>query len=230
MRTFQNISLKLCLILALGNGVVSCEYDNFDEPQTTIQGRIVDASGNLVPTQQPNGTRIRLYDQAFENVQPVAFWGMPDGTYKYSRIFSGSYKIIANGPFFPIDTLLTNIQDIKNLDIEVVPFLKVNDVNVEKKSNAIEVSFSISRTQEIGKINQIAVFVNTTPFVDSNNFINNNPETNVGDISDEELLSNIHQKVISDLELGEKYYIRAAARAANSGNYYNYSEMIEIEL
>ena len=229
MKTFQNISIKLCF-LALGCGVVSCEYDNFDEPQTTIQGRIVDASGNLVPTQQPNGTRIQLYDQAYENEQPIAFWGMPDGTYEYTRIFSGSYKVIANGPFFPIDTLVTDIQNIKNLDIEVVPFLSLGDISAERNGSDVEVAFSISRTQVVGKINKLAVFVNTTPFVDSNNFINSNAESDVSGMSDDDLLNNVQQKVISGLDPGEKYYIRAAARAANSGNYYNYSEMIELQL
>lgn len=145
------------------------ELDNYEAPEETLRGRVVDFDGNPVLTEQASeGIRVRLIDREWEamgnEVTPQDFNCMPDGTFQNTKLFPGRYNVTVDGPFVPI--VLNNEQgvpledgsqeiDIKKgkpyeMEFRVQPFLKVEFDGLPTVSDGvitarIKVSRAISR-------------------------------------------------------------------------------------
>lgn len=140
---------RYCLpaILSVMICVVSCslfELDNYDGPEETIQGKIVDVeTGEPVLTEQnANGIRVRLTELSWgDNVTPNPdFYAMDNGNYRNTKIFKGHYNVTVDGPFIPIyredadgnvledGTVETDIRGVTTVNFMVQPFLKVEIV------------------------------------------------------------------------------------------------------
>ncbi|MDI9551977.1 MAG: DUF3823 domain-containing protein [Bacteroidota bacterium] len=120
------------------------EIDNFDAPEETITGKIVDIeTGEPVLTEQNGrGIRIRLTELSWgENVTyNPDFYAKDDGTYRNTKIFKGRYNVRIDGPFIPLyrtapdgtvledATVETDIKGVTTVDFLVQPFLKVEIV------------------------------------------------------------------------------------------------------
>lgn len=124
----------------------SCKPDNYDLPEETLRGRIIDSlTGDPVLTDQGSeGTRIRIRELSW-NETPTPdnfdFFCMKEGIYQNTKIFRGTYNIKVDGAFIPIlrmhdkDTLFNgtktvNIEGVTEVDFMVRPFLKVEWVEM----------------------------------------------------------------------------------------------------
>lgn len=120
----------------------SCKKDNYEEPQETLKGRVVDAAtGEPVLTDQGSeGTRVRLRELSWkETVAPdnFDFYCMKEGIFQNTKLFKGRYNVRVDGAFIPLlrknnlgDTLVDetqnmDIQGVKEVEFKVQPFLKV---------------------------------------------------------------------------------------------------------
>ncbi|MFA5327479.1 MAG: DUF3823 domain-containing protein [Prolixibacteraceae bacterium] len=86
------VIISLIIVLALS----SCldDIDNYDAPDSTITGVVIDNTTNEgVQTEQPNGFRIRLIESGYDNVVPLDFWGKPDGSFYNSQLFANTYEV-----------------------------------------------------------------------------------------------------------------------------------------
>ncbi len=127
------------------------ELDNYDAPEETIWGEVVDvATGERVLTDQGSeGIRVRLTELSWgDNVEHNPdFFCMPNGTFQNTKIFKGHYYVRIDGPFIPLvretpDGVLL-ADECKELDIkgttkvkfEVQPFLNVKIVGEPQVSN-----------------------------------------------------------------------------------------------
>lgn len=131
----------LICILASFTSCGLFEMDNYDEPNETLQGEVVDiATGEPVLTDQGSeGIRVRLTETSWgDNVTPNPdFYCMPDGTFQNTKLFKADYNIRIDGPFIPLvredergvvyadETIDTEISGVKKVKFEVYPFLKV---------------------------------------------------------------------------------------------------------
>ena len=140
--------------LAMMFGMTSCdlfEMDNYDAPEETIQGEVVDVlTGDPVLTDQGSeGIRVRLTELSWgDNVEHNPdFYCMPDGTFQNTKIFKGHYYVRIDGPFIPLvretpDGVVL-ADECKEIDIkgttkvkfEVQPFLNVKIVGEPQVSN-----------------------------------------------------------------------------------------------
>jgi hypothetical protein len=140
----------LCLLAFAG--LSSCEKDNYDEPQETIKGRVVDAAtGELVLTDQGSeGTRVRLRELSWkETASPdnFDFFCMKEGVFQNTKVFKGNYNVRIDGAFIPLvrrnaagDTLANetknmDIQGVTEVEFKVQPFLKLEWVGQPTVSN-----------------------------------------------------------------------------------------------
>jgi hypothetical protein len=139
------------------------EIDNYDEPQETIKGEVVDvATGERVLTDQGSeGTRIRLRELSWtETVVPdnFDFWCMKEGIFQNTKVFKGYYNVRIDGAFIPLvrlsqqgDTIFDGskymeIKGVTEVKFEVQPFLKVEWVGEPTVSNGkITASFRVTR-------------------------------------------------------------------------------------
>jgi hypothetical protein len=87
----------------------SCEKDNYDGPDASIQGQILDPNGNPLQFDQGQGSmKIKMEEltwiteQGGKAVTPTYLAVKQDGSYLNSKIFSGKYVMTPiEGPFFP---------------------------------------------------------------------------------------------------------------------------------
>lgn len=132
-------SILVCLVVVLFN---SCEIDNYDEPQETIKGRVVDAAtGELVLTDQGSeGTRVRLRELSWKETKVpdnFDFFCMKEGIFQNTKVFKGHYNVRIDGAFMPLvrlsssgDTIAdeskyVDIAGVTEVEFKVQPFLKV---------------------------------------------------------------------------------------------------------
>lgn len=132
---------------ALALGFSSCsffEIDNYNQPEETLKGVVVDAStGEQVLTEQStNGIRVRLTELSYgDNVtHNPDFYCKDDGSFHNTKLFKGNYNIRIDGPFIPIvretsdgeviedNSITCDIKGTTEVRFEVQPFLKVEFV------------------------------------------------------------------------------------------------------
>ena len=142
-------SIMFCLAIVFFN---SCnKIDNYDEPQETIKGRVVDATGELVLTDQGSeGTRVRLNEVSWTGTRVASnfdFFSMKDGIFQNTKVFRGRYNVRIDGAFIPLlrlgtagDTLANetktiDIAGVTEVEFKVQPFLKIEWVGKPTISN-----------------------------------------------------------------------------------------------
>lgn len=220
--------------LSLSLMLVSCsEIDNYSEPEETLTGKLIDkVTGETLITEQPNGFRVRLTEISWSYTpQPEYFWGKSDGTFKNTKIFAGTYEVTpVEGAFFDVEPRSVEIKGKVDLTFEVIPFLSVDVVKVERPTaETIEVSYKINRSQVGDKILDSRVFVSTNPNVGSNIVdASLSPLRDLSTINDEEILSKTYVEKIEGINPNKTYYVKIGARTNNANKRYNFSKTYKL--
>ena len=133
------IAILLCCVLAM-----SCELDNYAEPDATIQGAMYDHNGQPLQVNQ-GASYIRMREVSWGkkgNSDEEIFIGnqtlavQQDGTYRNTKWFAGEYLMLPNsGNFFPYDDEkrdgddageLVKISGTTTKDFTVTPYLTID--------------------------------------------------------------------------------------------------------
>jgi hypothetical protein len=220
----KNILFFLLALLVLSG----CEIDNYDEPNLTISGRIIDAQTSaLVESGGSNGgTIVKFYQD--NSAQALLFKTMPDGTFINSRVFAGNYKYVAEGPFQVMtDTPSIVVKANTEIEIKVTPHVRLTASVVSKSGTeaVIKVTYDkVSANQNMTKLG--IVWSNVT---EPNVFTFTGGNIITKDVQSMNLTSGDQEFTITDLKANTKYYVRATAATNAPGNNYNYSTQIEVQ-
>lgn len=156
-RTIKNIVLLGAALLASSCSLF--QLDNYDAPEETLYGKVVDRNGNPVLTDQGSeGIRVRLMETSWEgNVNPLDFYCMPDGTFRNTKLFEADYNIRIDGPFIPIvretsdgiviedNSVNTHIKGSKEVNFVVDPFLNVELLSSQISNGKITAKVRVTR-------------------------------------------------------------------------------------
>ncbi len=152
----------LCSVLA-----VSCEIDNYDGPDATIQGALFDHNGDPLQVNQGSGY-IRMREVSWAAGKENGYVGnqtlkvQQDGTYRNTKWFSGEYRMLPySGNFYPYDDELLDGDDAGELvkisgttskDFTVTPYLTLEWVKKPTLTadNYLECSIRFKRNQKAG--------------------------------------------------------------------------------
>ena len=109
----------------------ACELDNYDYPDASITGRIIDSETNeLVQSDLINGTTIKLIEHGYDPVSPQYLRVKSDGTYANTLLFSNTYTIQPDlRNFVQIDEQEVEIGKNTTLDFIVTPYLRINNIS-----------------------------------------------------------------------------------------------------
>lgn len=212
-------------------GFQSCSLDNFDEPNASLSGALVDSeTGETVQTQYKDGAKIRLYE--FYNnewtTQPVDFFATQDGSFTNNIVFAGKYKIKAEGPFETPEETEMEIAGHKDLQIKVVPFLRVES-GANASGTSVNFTAKISRTSSTRQIKTLEFFCASTPYVDKSTFVKKKT-IDLSAMADSEILSKTFSATVEGLTSGKTYYARVGVLTQNAANQYNYGKIVEIKI
>ena len=164
-------SILFCLAAVSFN---SCEIDNYDEPQETLKGKVVDVvTGEPVLTDQGSeGTRIRLRELSWKETKVpdnFDFFCMKEGIFQNTKVFAGHYNVRIDGAFLPLVRVTTtgdtiadeskyiDIKGTTEVEFKVQPFLKVEwvgtpTINAGKITATVKVTRGISPADFKSKI------------------------------------------------------------------------------
>jgi hypothetical protein len=167
--------------LLLSAGLVSCESDNYEAPQSTLQGRIV-YQGEPLPVAY-NQVNFQLWEPGWQLKSPINVLVDQDGSFS-ALLFNAPYKLIiqsAQGPFRSVrntstqsDTLVVDLKGSQTLDIEVMPYYMIRNPQLTASGRNIAAVFKLDKiiTDANAKnVERVSLYVNTTSFVDQGNNI-----------------------------------------------------------
>lgn len=166
----KNIKLLAAFLTLLA--FAGCEYDNYDEPNVTLNGAITYKGQPLSLGYASSSNQMELWENGYKAPKSVKVWIKQDGTYN-AKIFKGTYNLVLLqnvGPWVNMDTIKNiSITGNKKMDIEVRPYYLIKNVKYEIKDSVITATCEV--TKEVTDANEraieyISLFVNTTAIVD----------------------------------------------------------------
>lgn len=170
MKTIVNILFATMLLLT----IAGCGKDNYDEPDSTLNGRVV-YGGNAI---QLRGTgeavQLQLYQDGYDKKDPISVYVGQDGTFS-ARLFGGEYKLVTrdnNGPWVnKRDTLFFTLKGTTNIDVEVTPYFTISDEQISVVGNSLNVTCNIRQNVSSAKLERVYLIVSKTQFADEVNNI-----------------------------------------------------------
>ncbi|WP_170252591.1 DUF3823 domain-containing protein [Adhaeribacter aerolatus] len=221
MKAIYTLSLSLFLL-------ASCEVDNYEAPEVTLTGKIVDAQTNkLVESGGINaGTVVRLYEG--DSQQPLVLNTLPDGTFTNSKFFAGSYSYTAQGPFKLVtsEPQRTTVDQDAEIEIKVIPNVRLEATVEEVSGTTAKIKVKYNKVATDQKLVHLAVV--WSKFPNPNNFTFAGGAINQEIVEAQNLTAGEKIFTITNLTPHTKYYLRSSGRTANPGNYYNYSTPLEL--
>lgn len=167
MKTINKIILML-----LGVAVItSCELDNYDYPESSIQGALIDeVTGEAVQSDIYDGARIPLIEihEDFENPQRQYLTIKTDGTFRNDLMFDGLYAVpaIEDGNFHPTDSTSITIDGDTEVELEVLPYIRITDVEMTMDGMEVIANFKMEQTvPDSISVSFINVFAHLEPTV-----------------------------------------------------------------
>jgi hypothetical protein len=239
----KKIIYSIVLGLTLINMSSCKKVDNYEGPTETLQGRIIDAAtGQNVQSEvsgdNGNGTRIRLLEISWSNnPTPLYLATKQDGTYRNTKVFKATYKMIAEGAFVPMDLAgndKSQTVEVKGgtttVDFTVDPFLRVEWVGepVLNANGTVSVQVRVTRGTNNAayqqNITNLALFVSPSEYVGNNN---NDPRYSTNTAYSGTAGNAIVGQTITLTSTGilpkRDWYLRVGSRIAFGTNRYNYS-------
>lgn len=227
------------------------KVDNYDGPTETLQGRIIDAgNGQNVQSEvsgdNGNGTRIKLLETSWsDNPTPLYLATKQDGTYRNTKVFKATYKMIAEGAFVPMDLAgadKTQTVEVKGgtttVDFSVEPFLRVELVGepVMNANGTVSVQVKVTRGTTNPayqqNITNLGLFLCPYEYVGNNNYDPRYSTINAYSGTAGNAIVGQTITLTSTGTLPKKdWYLRVGSRIAFGTSRYNYStiKMISVK-
>ncbi len=164
-------------MMGVAASLASCSYDNYDEPNFQLDGRIV-YQGEPIGVSY-NDVYIELWESGWQRLGNIGVAVDQDGSYS-SLLFKGDYKMIIpdnQGPFQKIvndqsgnDTILVNLTGSRTMDIEVMPYYMIRNTVISGSADQVTATFDLEQiiTGDAERnIQEVFLYVSKTVFVDT---------------------------------------------------------------
>lgn len=151
--------------------LASCEIDNYDGPDASIHGSILDEqTGELVGTDIENGSSIKVREHGFTNPADQTWVIMNTGEYRNNMIFAATYDVrFENGNFYPFEIKDFVVKKGENTyDFKVTPYLRIKNADITKNGHTITATFSVEGGKPEVKLKEIQLFAFSDIWVGNN--------------------------------------------------------------
>jgi hypothetical protein len=231
----KKITYLLSTICIASVFLFSCEIDNYDLPDGTLSGRVIDAvTGNPIITEQPNGFRIQLREISWsDNPTAQFFWGKADGTFNNTKLFAGKYEVIpVEGAFVTSQAQTVDIRSggSTTADFTVTPYISFSNVSLVKEgSTSVRATFTLTRNVPSAALQDYRVFATDKTQYVGTVLVDNDVSSAVTGLN-ESLLGTPISVLLNNYIPGKTYWIRIGARCVNASGRYNMTEVVKIDM
>lgn len=117
----------------------SCELDNYDGPNATLSGKIIDKqTGELVEQEIIRGTQIEFIEHGYDNPATQYMVIKNDGTYANNMMFANDYTLrIREANFPPIEPVDIKVKGNTEYNFEVLPYLRIKNVRIAVEGDEV---------------------------------------------------------------------------------------------
>lgn len=160
--------IQICLMMVLGVTVVSCAYDNFEAPKSTLSGRIVYDGEALGLRSQ--GVQLELWQHGYDLFQKIPVYVSHDGSFT-ATLFDGDYKLTlirGNGPWLDqTDSIDVNISGNLTMDLEVMPHFIIDEPTYSIINDTIvRASFTVDQVNQMANMEFADLYLGRTSLTD----------------------------------------------------------------
>lgn len=230
---------KIFIILFVAGLFVACtEVDNYDEPQATLNGQLIDSyTGKPLQTEQPQGFYIRFKElsEEYPDAQYRTFWGKADGSFNNERMFDVSYEVFPyDGAFVQPASQTVKLSNSKatTLTFTVTPYLAINNASIsfDQSSKVLTATCIVNKPGD-SPASPTRAFVALTWNPNVSYYCHGDNNGVSGklvsmEIDDSYIGSNLKLEVdCSTLTPGHTWYVRLGAISNKNNNRANYSEV-----
>lgn len=253
-KKMKNIIYPIILVLL---SLVSCmDKDNFDGPDSRVEGRVIDVytGENILASQA--GFTIRIWERSWDG-ESINYQTIPikqDGTYKDTKLFGGTYDLLCYGGAFWANDTIKNIEISPKgatVNFEITPYLQIENFDykvVDGGSTGQQIVMSCSmrapRIKDLPNLYELKSFINTTPWCGNTNTIGISEYTNSriefnkswGEEMESKGLSAtsptsiIYELPAMPVKSGYTYWLRVGVAVNDANRNYNYSEIVKVEI
>lgn len=230
---------RILLGVILLTSAACTKIDNYEGPNASFEGRLIDvATGENFQTMSGN-IQVRLLQVSWSATPaPQEIPSKIDGTFKDTKLFSGTYKVIpVGGAFWPVlDTAEVKIAKGSTQNFELTPYLVINNFTHSLDGTTLKLNFDIDAPIGAGlpTIIEIQPYVNTTKMVgpgasifdysDARKVVVNKEWINMAPADKSIELS------VPELAAGRTFYVRVGVRVNDSFKSSNLSQIIEVKV
>lgn len=163
-KTIYSFSIISLLIL-----FSSCGKDNYDEPESTLTGKITYNGEAINVRGTDERVRLQLYQDGYDKHDPIEVFVGQEGTFS-AKLFNGEYKMVTrnnNGPWVNTrDTTLITVNRSTTIEFKVTPYFTISNAEISLSGNTMNASLTINRIVPTAEIDRVILLLNSTTFVD----------------------------------------------------------------
>lgn len=147
----------------------ACGFDNYDEPQSTLQGRITYEGEALGLRGTGEAIQLQLYQDGYDLRDHITVYVTQDGTFQ-ALLFDGEYKLVTrsqNGPWVNTrDTVVVNLRGSTSVELEVTPYFTISNESFTLSGSIFNADFTVNQIVESAEIEYVSLLISNTAFVD----------------------------------------------------------------
>lgn len=224
MKIITNIfSAVLCMLLVSG-----CGLDNYDEPQSTLEGRVVYNNQPICVRGTADAVQVQLYQDGYDNHDPISVYVTQDGSFK-AILFDGQYKLTTrsgNGPWLnSSDTIIVNVNGYTSCELPVTPYFTLSDESFSLNGNVLNGSALVTKVVETSSITSALLLLGKTSFVDEGTYL---ARAEINDVSEGTLSMSLDFSDNSEVSSAVALYARIGIKPAESDQFV-YTPVVQIK-
>lgn len=231
MKTINTIRFAAMAVLT-ALAFISCELDNYDGPNASISGVVRDIeTGDPIQQDISNGSNIIFVEHGFENPEEQRMIFKVNGEYTNKLMFSGVYDFYFNESNFvkPEKIVDYKIKSGDNkLDFEVLPYIRVSDVTVQKSGDKIIAKFKITPTVD-NNVREVGLFGHTD-FIVGAQYAHDRATASVNQAFKGEAREFTLEMGTNQFKQGKEYYFRVGAIIDVPNSRYNYAPSVKLTI
>lgn len=205
----------------------SCGLDNYDSPQSTLNGTVTYQDKALGVRGTSDAVQLQLYQDGYEKHDPISVYVGQNGTFS-AVLFNGQYKLVTksgNGPWLSSDTAIVNVNGITSCTLEVIPYFTITNASFALNGSVAVCSAQVNQIVSSSSISEIYLLVSKTSFVDEGTYIarQNMEDPEIGDVT-----LSMDMGDNSDFASAQHLFARLGVKAAEADQAI-YSDIVQLK-
>ena len=222
--------------------LTSCEIDNYEAPNASIHGSILDEKTNELIGTDIQECGLTVVELGFDNPENQSWKIMNTGEYRNNMVFAAEYNIrFENGNCYPFEEKNVLVKKGDNTkDFKATPYIRIINPKIEKNGNKMIATFSLEGGKGNEKLASVQLFAFSDQWVahsirfglssgtDVQNF---SPAIDIDPAQTYTLTIDLDKDAGSFKYTGKNYYFRIGALASVDGVgtvRHNYSPLVVV--